>query len=68
MVINIDTNQAMLSRFSEALRKLDPTFDCRNFGYSSFKNFCDALKPHYIVIRGDDNQTYFITESKTKRN
>ena len=42
----------MLSRFSEALRKLDPTFDNRNFGYSTFRKFCDALRPDYVTLSG----------------
>lgn len=42
----------MLSRFSEALRKLDPTFDNRNFGYSTFRKFCDALRPDYMTLSG----------------
>ena len=48
----IDTGHAMLSRFSEALRKLDPTFDNRNFGYSTFRKFCDALRPDYVTLSG----------------
>ena len=48
----MDTGHAMLSRFSEALRKLDPTFDNRNFGYSTFRKFCDALRPDYVTLSG----------------
>lgn len=57
MVADIDTGQALLSRFAEALRKVDPTFDYRNFGYTSFKAFCDALAPNYQTVFHNDRQT-----------
>jgi uncharacterized LabA/DUF88 family protein len=57
MVVDIDTGQALLSSFSNALRKIDPTFDHRNFGYNSFKKFCDALSPNYETILNNDKQT-----------
>lgn len=57
MVADIDTGQALLSRFSEALRKVDPTFDHRNFGYNSFRKFCDALTPNYQTVLHEDGQT-----------
>lgn len=56
MVADLDTGQALLSQFSHALRKVDPTFDHRNFGYSSFRKFCDALRPNYETIQ-DDKKT-----------
>lgn len=57
MVADINTGQALLSRFSEALRKIDPTFDHRNFGYISFRKFCDALEPKYQTVLHEDGQT-----------
>jgi uncharacterized LabA/DUF88 family protein len=57
MVADLDTGQALLSRFSEALRKIDPTFDHRNFGYSSFRKFSDALTPNYQTVLHEDGQT-----------
>lgn len=57
MVADIDTGQALLSRFSEALRKIDPTFDHRNFGYNTFRKFCDALTPTYQTFLHEDGQT-----------
>jgi uncharacterized LabA/DUF88 family protein len=57
MVAEIDTGQAFLSRFSEALRKVDPTFDHRNFGYNSFRKFCEALTPHYQTVVHEDGMT-----------
>lgn len=57
MVVDLDTGQALLSQFSAALRKVDPTFDHRNFGYGSFRKFCDALTPNYETVLHDDKKT-----------
>lgn len=57
MVVDIDTGLVLLSRFSEALRKVDPTFDHRNFGHSTFRKFCESLAPNYETICHDDNTT-----------
>lgn len=57
MVVNIDTGQALLSRFSVALRKVDTTFDHRNFGFSSIRKFCEALTPTYQTVLHDDGKT-----------
>jgi hypothetical protein len=57
MVVDINTGLALLSRFSEALRRIDPTFDHRNFGCSSFRKFCESLAPNYITVLHDDNVT-----------
>lgn len=58
MVVDLDTGQALLSRFSEALRKVDPTFDHRNFGYKSFRKFCELLAPNYETVVHDDGMTF----------
>lgn len=57
MIVDINTGQALLSRFSEALRKVDPTFDHRNFGYASFRKFCEALTPNYELFLHEDGKT-----------
>lgn len=64
MVADIDTGQALLSRFSEALRKVDPAFDPRNFGYSSFRKFCEALAPSYLLFLHEDGQTISIKKKE----
>jgi hypothetical protein len=64
MVIDIDTGQALLSRFSEALRKVDPTFDHRNFGYSSLRKFCEALEPDYETVLHEDGQTFSLRKKE----
>jgi uncharacterized LabA/DUF88 family protein len=62
IAVNIDNGQAMLSRVSETLRTQDPTFDPRNFGFSSFRKFCDALYPYFEVVVDTDNTTMFLRE------
>jgi len=57
MVVDVNTGLALLSRFSEALRKLDPTFDHRNFGFNSFRKFCEALPKPYKTVLHEDGQT-----------
>ena len=60
MVADIDTGQVLLSRFSEALHKIDPTFDHRNFGFSTFRKFCEALAPNYKTVFHKDGNTISI--------
>ena len=64
MVVDIDTGQALLSRFSEALRKVDPTFDHRNFGCNSFKKFCDSLSPNYQMVTHKDGLTFSLKKKE----
>lgn len=62
IAVNIDSGLALLSRLAEELRKLDPTFDHRNYGFSSFKRFCEALDASYELVPGRDGTTYFLRE------
>lgn len=62
IALNIDNGQASLARLSEALRTQDPTFDPRNFGYTSFRRFCDALQPEYETVIMPDGTTINIRE------
>ena len=57
MAVDIDKGYAFLSGFSLALRKLDPTFDNRNFGFNTFRKFCEALSPTYETVIRNDCQT-----------
>jgi len=57
MAVDIDKGYAFLSGFSQALRKIDPTFDNRNFGFNTFRKFCEALAPTYETVIRDDFQT-----------
>jgi hypothetical protein len=63
--VNEDTGQAYLSTFAEALRKLDSTFDHRNFGFTSFRTFCESLENDYDVVT-DDRRSLIIVERKSR--
>jgi hypothetical protein len=51
------TGLALASRLHEALKKVDPTFDIRTYGYRSFRKFLEALKPQYEVVVHEDKLT-----------
>jgi uncharacterized LabA/DUF88 family protein len=57
MVVDVNTGLALLSRFSEALRRVNSTFDHRNYACSSFRSFCEKLQPNYITYIHADSQT-----------
>lgn len=57
MIADLNTGLALLSRFSEALKRVDSTFDHRNFGFNSFREFCGNLAPDYITVLNKDGQT-----------
>jgi len=54
MVYDDITGQALASQLGAALKKIDPTFDIRNYGHSSFRKFLEALKPNFEIISRDD--------------
>ncbi len=58
-IVDVNTGLALLSRFSEALRKIDTSFDHRNYGFKSIKEFCENL-PNYELLVANDNMTYSI--------
>ena len=58
-VVDVNTELALLSRFSEALRKIDTTFDYRNYGFNSIKEFCENLSDYKLIV-ANDNMTYSI--------
>jgi len=62
LAVDIDNGRALLSRFSEALRELDPTFDHRNYGFTSFSKFCAALTSNYEIGMCTDGTTKYIQE------
>lgn len=57
MVVDVNTGLALLSKFSESLRRIDSTFDHRNFGFSSFLSFCNSLNPNYMTVNHKDGLT-----------
>lgn len=64
MVADIDTGLALFSRFSESLKKVDPTFDHRNFGFTSFRKFCESLSPTYKTVLHEDGKTISLIKSE----
>lgn len=54
MVYDDITGMALASQLGAALKKVDPTFDIRNYGHSSFRKFLEALKPHFEIVSRDD--------------
>ncbi|BFU61044.1 MULTISPECIES: NYN domain-containing protein [Rodentibacter] len=61
MVKSVENDLALLSRFAEALRKIDPEFDYRSYGYNSFTKFCKSLKG-YELYTHKDKTTFSIKE------
>jgi uncharacterized protein (TIGR00288 family) len=59
MIAN-DQGWALASRMKESLLRIDPSFDARNYGYSSFRKFLEALVPPYEVKYLEDNTTVSI--------
>jgi hypothetical protein len=51
-----DSGHATLSRISEQMRKNDPAFDPRNYGFNSFKKFCEAARPYFELVLYHDNK------------
>lgn len=65
MVYDDITGMAHASQLGAALKKVDPTFDIRNYGHSSFRKFLEALKPHFETIRDDKHeQTLLVKRGK----
>jgi hypothetical protein len=63
---DINNGTAQLSLFAEELRKLDPTFDHRRYGYRSFAGFCECLSSEYETSLAYDGKTILISEKKAK--
>ena len=62
MIVDVNNNRARISSLKEGLCKLDPTFDERSFGFTSFRKYCEALQPHYKLVVDSDNTTNFIVQ------
>lgn len=50
------------SRFSESLKKLNPKFSIKEYGYTKFNLFCQHLKG-YEVVKHKDNTTFSLKRS-----
>lgn len=67
MVYDDITGQALASQLGAALKRVDPTFDIRNYGHSSFRKFLEALKPHFeIIVRDDKNGQISVKRGNNK--
>ncbi len=66
MVFDDISGLAMASQLGAALKKVDPTFDIRSYGHTSFSKFIEALKPQFeIVVRKDkQGQTVMVKRNK----
>ncbi|WP_317896569.1 NYN domain-containing protein [Aurantibacillus circumpalustris] len=65
MVYDDMTGQALASQLGAALKKVDPTFDIRNYGHSSLGDFLQALTPHFeIVSKNEKNGQISIRKGK----
>jgi uncharacterized LabA/DUF88 family protein len=58
MAVAENTGLALLSKFSESLKKVDSTFDHRSYGCLNFREFCDKLAPYYCIYKHADGQTF----------
>jgi uncharacterized LabA/DUF88 family protein len=64
MVYNNLTGLALAARLAEALKKIDPTFDIRNYGHTSFRKFLEELKPNFEIVLHDDKTTISVKRGK----
>ena len=66
MAVDELSNLALASKLSDAIRKIDSSFDIRNYGFNSFKKFLEELKPRYEIVMGRDNNTTMYIQRKEK--
>lgn len=64
MVYDELTDLALATRLLEALKKVDPTFDIRNYGHNSFRKFIEALKPNYEVVLVGEHKVMSVKKAK----
>ncbi|MHB9143278.1 MAG: NYN domain-containing protein [Paludibacter sp.] len=64
MVYSNLTGLALANRLSEALKKVDPTFDIRNYGHTSFRKFLEALAPNFEIVFHEDKTTISLKRGK----
>ncbi|MDR0560559.1 MAG: NYN domain-containing protein [Prevotellaceae bacterium] len=64
MAVNEATGLAVFSRFNESLRQTDPTFSHKNYGYSTFRKFCESLSPAYSIILHEDGVTMSLKKNE----
>ena len=57
MAVDSLKGQALASQLGVAFKKIDPTFDIRNYGFSSLRKFMEALQPQYKTVIHADKTT-----------
>ena len=63
-----NTDGVPFAALSNNIRKVHPLFDHRHYGFTSFKQFCEALAPRYEtkgVIRPDGRPSYVLLRIAT---
>lgn len=66
MVYDDLTGLALASRLGDSLKKVDPTFDIRSYGYRSFRKFLEALGPKFEIVIHPDGQTISVKRNKRR--
>jgi hypothetical protein len=64
MVVDDTTGLALAAQLAGAIRKIDSTFDPRNYGYNSLRKFLEALKQNYEIVVHDDKTTISIRKKE----
>jgi len=60
--IEQDDGIILLSQLGQAVRKLDPSFDPRNYGFKNLRKLMESLENHFELILHVDNSTISIKE------
>lgn len=58
-MVQNENETALLSKLGEALRKVEPEFDSRSYGFKTFRKFCENLNG-YEIYPEKDGQTFSI--------
>jgi len=64
MIVDDLTGLAFAAQLGSAIRKIDSTFDPRNFGFNSFRKFLEAIKPRYEIVLHDDKSTISVRKKE----
>lgn len=67
MVKDEMTGEALASRLGIALKRIDPTFDIRNYRFPTFRKFLEALKPKFETIIQKDGMTISIKKNTSQK-
>jgi len=62
---DLEINAARFSRVSDMLLASDPSFDVRNFGFSSFKQFANSLTGYEVISLPNEPNSQYLRETQT---